>query len=268
MLRFKDYIEIEAENWSTIKSLAKSPLQYLYDKTHRREDTVGLACGRAIHTAVLEPEKFESEYIVFPGKTRRGKEWDAFKEEHAGKATILKANERDDALAAAEAVKRHPDVAAFMKDGVSEQSFKWVDDATGLTCKCRVDWIGGVLFDLKSTGDIHERKFGNIAARLMYHGQIAMYADGAGHAGPVYIVAVEGDAPHDVSVFEVTADALYAGRELYQGFLKQIVECRAAGAWPGRHTKIVDLELPRYVFEDDEQEDGTAVVVTDDEEAA
>lgn len=267
MLRFAQYIELPGENWSHIKSMAKSPLQYLHDKTHRREDTTTLAYGRAIHTAVLEPEKFDSEYVVFPGKTRRGKEWDAFKEEYAGRATILKADERDAALAAADAVRKHPEVAAFMKDGVSEQSFKWIDDATGLTCKCRVDWIGGVLFDLKSTNDIHERRFGNIAARLMYHGQVVMYADGAGHTGPVYIVAVEGDAPHDVTVFEVTADALYAGRELYQGFLKQIVECRKTNVWPGRHSKIVDLELPRYVFEDD-QEDGTAVVVSDEEDAA
>jgi hypothetical protein len=247
--------------------MAKSPLQYAHDKTHKREDTVGLACGRAIHTALLEPEKFDAEYIVFPGKTRRGKEWDAFKEEHSGRATILKATERDAALFAADAARKHADVAAFMKEGVSEQSFKWLDDVTELTCKCRVDWIGGVLFDLKSTGDIHERKFGNIAARLMYHGQIAMYSDGAGHTGPVYIVAVESDAPYDVSVFEVTADALDAGRELYQGFLKQIVECRKTNVWPGRHTKIVELELPRYVFEDENQEDGTAVVVSDEEEA-
>jgi exodeoxyribonuclease VIII len=264
VLRFKEYVELEGENWSTLKEMGRSPLHYKYRKDHPREDSVTLAKGRGIHTAVLEPEKFDSEYVIFPGKTRKGKEWDAFKEEHAHQ-TILKADERDKVWGAAEAVRRHPEVKALMRSGVSEQSYKWIDVESQLQCKCRVDWIGSALFDLKSTGDVDDRKFGNIAARLMYYGQLAMYRDGAGHRSKVFIVAVEGEPPHDVSVFSVPEDALFAGQELYKGFLKRVVECRASGVWPGRYPEVTELSLPRYVYEDDELEDGESVIVEDDE---
>lgn len=267
MLRFKEYVDIKAEHWSTLKNLAKSPLHYLYAKQNPTEDTVSLARGRGVHTAVLEPEKFDFEYIIYPGKARRGKEWDAFKAEHVNQ-TILKADERDKVLAAADAVRRHPEVKALMRSGVSEQSFKWLDEESGLTCKSRVDWIGDALFDLKTTGDVDQRRFGNVAARLMYHGQVGMYSDGAGHRGDIFIVAVEAEPPYDVAVFRVTEDALYAGRELYRGFLKLAAECHRTNLWPGRFPRIVDLELPRYVFEDEDQEDGTSVVITDEEEVA
>ena len=266
-LRFAEYLAIEGhENWSNLKNMARSPLHYFYGKQHQREDNTTLARGRGVHTATLEPEKFDSEYVIFPGKTRRGKEWDAFKEEHAD-TTILKAEERDKVWAAAEAVRRHPEARALMRSGVSEQSYKWIDAESQLPCKCRVDWVGDVLFDLKSTGDVEARKFGNIAARLMYHGQLAMYADGSGHRGKVFIVAVEAEPPHDVCVSEVDEDALLAGRELYTGMLKRVVECRASGVWLGRYPERTVLSLPRYIFEDDEQEDGTSVVVETEEDA-
>jgi hypothetical protein len=266
MLRFKEYVEIKAEHWSTLKHMGVSPLHYKHARENPTEDTVTLACGRGIHTALLEPEKFDDEYVIFPGKTRRGKEWDAFKIEHANR-TILKAAERDRVLAAADAVRKHPDVQAFMRNGVAEQSVKWVDEESGLTCKSRIDWLGEVLFDLKSTSEVDQRKFGNLAARMLYHGQVGMYSDGAAHRGPVYLVAVEAEAPHDVAVFRVTDDALFTGRELYRDLLKKVAACNTSGVWPGRFPGVVDLELPAYVYEDD-QDDGTSVVVDDDEEAA
>jgi len=264
---FEEYLAIDAQNFSLLKEMAKSPLHYLYRTKNQLEDSTVMAKGRAIHTAVLEPELFMSEYVVFIGKTRRGKEWDAFSEEHKDK-TILKVDEAEKVLAAAAAVKRHPEVIKLMKKGKPEQSFTWKDEKTGLKCKCRVDWLGDELFDLKSTSTVDARFFGNQVARMLYYAQVAMYRDGAKHAGPVLIIGVEVEPPFDVGVYELTEDDLFAGQELYQGFLQRVVECKKSGQWPGRYPERQKLEMPRYVFEDEDQEDGTAVVVTDDEEAA
>jgi exodeoxyribonuclease VIII len=257
---FEEYLAIRAQNFSLLKEMAKSPLHYKFRSENPREDSTGLARGRAIHTAVLEPEMFMREYVIFPGKTRRGKEWDEFALANADK-TILKNDEYDKAWAAAAAVRRHPEVQALMRDGVSEKSFTWKDKGTGLKCKCRVDWIGNALFDLKSTSDVHERIFGRLAARMLYHAQAAMYFDGSKHKGPAYIIAVEAEPPHDVAVFELTEDDLLAGRETYQGFLRQVKECRESGVWPGRYPEKTRLALPKYVFEDEGQGDGSFEIV-------
>lgn len=260
---FDEYLAIEGQNWSLLKEMVKSPLHYLYRTKNPLEDSAGLAKGRGIHTAVLEPELFVSEYVVFTGKTRRGKEWDEFSETHKDK-TILKVDEAEKVLAAAAAVKRHPEVINLMKTGRPEQSFTWKDKKTGLKCKCRVDWLGDAMFDLKSTSTVEARLFGNLVARMMYYAQLAMYRDGCGHKGPVYIVGVEVEPPHDVAVYQLSEDDLYAGQELYQGLLERVVECKKSGQWPGRYPEKQMLEMPRYVFEDEDMEDGTSEVVEEE----
>lgn len=261
-----DYFAIDACNWSTVKEMGKSELHYQHRLANPLEDSVSLAKGRAIHTAVLEPKRFVLDYVIFEGKIRRGKEWDAFKEQHANK-TILKVEEYDKSWAAAEAVLKHPVARELLEKTEREKPITWRDSATGLVCKCRVDAIGASLIDLKSTTDVDARKFGNLAARLMYHGQMAMYRDGTGHKGEVFIIAVEVEPPYDVAVFEVTDDALYAGQELYTSFLKRVKAGRDSGLWPGRYPNRTELVLPRYAYEDEEQEDGTAVVVDHEEDA-
>lgn len=260
----KEYFMMDGVNWSSLKEMAKSPLQYKYRLECPREDVAMFVRGRAVHTAVLEPKRFLTDYVLFPGKIRRGKEWDAFAEEHADK-TILKVDEYDKAWAAAEAVMRHPEARALLERTEREKTFTWRDEKTGLLCKCRVDAIGGALVDLKSTGDIDARCFGNRSARLMYHGQLAMYGDGAKHAGDKFIIAVESEPPHDVAVFEVNGDAYYAGQELYQGLLAGLSVCMKTNTWLGRYPMKQVLELPRYVF-DEEQEDGTFQVVEEAEQ--
>lgn len=44
--------------------------------------------GTYLHTGILEPHKLSKEIAIYPGKTRAGKEWTAFKAKHAGKMII------------------------------------------------------------------------------------------------------------------------------------------------------------------------------------
>src|SRR5579859_2945844 len=107
---FVDYQKIEAEHWSALKHMAKSPKQYRHARDHQSEDTIGRLKGRGTHTAVLEPQRFLLDYALFRGKVRRGKEWEAFKEVH-NEDNILKRGEYEHCLSVAKSVQEHPAAA-------------------------------------------------------------------------------------------------------------------------------------------------------------
>jgi exodeoxyribonuclease VIII len=249
---FAKYFKIKAVNWTLLKEMARSPLHYEHRRLNPREDSVGLARGRAVHTAMLEPELFAQEYVVYTGGRRQGNAWEEFEAAYDG-YTILKQDEYDKAMFAAKAVRKHPEAASIVKGCKYEKTFQWVDKPTKLKCKCRVDGIGDALFDLKTTGNVDTRIFGNLAARMLYHGQLAFYNDGSKHKGDVYIIAVEAEPPHDVGVFKLGEDELLIGREMYQAFLARVRECTDSGIWPGKYPERQRLSLPRYAYGDDEE---------------
>lgn len=274
---FADYCAIKAEHWTGLKEMQRSPLHYKYRKDNERVDTKAFARGRAGHTAVLEPRRFLLDYAVWDKKNdegkvkqRRGKEFDSFAA-MCGSKTILTVEEYETALAIGDAVRAHPVAAEVLKGAKHEQSIAWTDEATGLPCKSRIDAIGGWLADLKTTSKgVDPRVFGNAAAKYGYVPQLAMYSDGwlavTGERPPVCIVAVEAEPPYDVAVFEIDEDKLYMGQQIYRGLLEQVAICRQANAWPGRCPESVPLELPAWVYEEDEQE-MTATVVEENVDA-
>jgi exodeoxyribonuclease VIII len=268
---FADYLKKEAVNFSTLKYMDKSPLHYQHALRFPREDSTSLLKGRAAHTAVFEPDEFGRVYAVYKGKIRRGKDWDAFKAVHP-EDSILKLDEYNQALAIRDAVRNHPVAGMILLGGYAEQSIEWTDQLTGIRCKARLDWYNDIaLADLKGTGSVDARWFGSLAARMKYHAQAAFYSDGlvaaTGRRPPPKLIAVETNPPYDCAVFPLSDDDLFAGTETYQGWLKRVVECRESGVWPGRYPVEEPLCLPRYVFEDEDQEDGTSMVVEEEEAA-
>lgn len=269
-MNFPDYIAVEAEHWSGLREMQKSPLHYQYRKQNERADSKTLARGRAAHTAVLEPERFMLDYACYKGKIRRGKEWDAFKAAHPNE-TILTVAEYQTAIAIGKAVRAHPVASKILATAKVEQSITWTDKDTGLKCKSRLDVIGSRLGDLKSSKNIDVRQFANIAAKFGYIPQLAMYSDGwlevTGERPPACIIAAEHDPPHDVAVFPLDEDQLYMGQEIYKGLLQQVAICKQSGIWNGRYPDEEPMVLPAWMYDDDEQE-LTAKVVDEEEEAA
>jgi exodeoxyribonuclease VIII len=257
-----DYSKIDGVNWSLLKHLRDSGLAYQHALQNPREDTEALALGRLTHTLVFEPALFASEYVIWEGGTRRGKEWEAFKAENEGR-TIFKPDEIDTAVQMAEAVKRHPLVQPYLDGGEFEATIQWTDDSTGLKCKARPDWLQPhrrALVDLKTTRSIEARYFGNAAARFGYHCQLAHYQAGVRAAlgwSPevVALVAVEKVAPYDVAVFRLMEDDLYAGASEVAELLQKLRAYTDAQTWPGRYVEEQALQLPAWLFLDDEEVD-------------
>lgn len=257
------YLSSPGINWSTLRWMRESPLMYHYRLTAPQRDTTALVLGRATHTLVFEPATFAAEYAIWEGD-RRGKEWAEFKAEHQGQ-TIVKQTDIDVCIAMADAVRQHPLVQPYLEDGRFEVPLHWTDQGTGLACKGKPDWLVDdrrVLIDFKTTRSINGRRFGAEAARFGYHCQLAHYRAGLVHAlgwpieaVRVFIVAVEKEPPHDVAVFELSLDDLYAGAEEVAELLRAVKACREAGRWPGRYVEEQALQLPAWVMMDDDDAD-------------
>jgi hypothetical protein len=241
-----NYLAIRAINWSTLKHMRVSPRHYLHALTAPHADTTSRAMGRALHTLVLEPQKFDAAYVVFDGD-RRGNAWKDFQALHEGK-TILRAVEYD-------TVRRQADAARpLLPPGEVEQVLRWTDPATGLQCKGIADHVGaGGLIDLKGTGrlDMFER----LAVRDGFAHQLAFYRralnDGKpGGDMPCRLLSVETLAPHDVALLTLSPTLLdWADREL-SALLARVAACQDSGIWPGRYPDGGTLELPVWMSGD------------------
>jgi hypothetical protein len=65
-------------------------------------------------------------------------------------------------------------------------------------------------------------------------------------------VAVEKAAPYDVAVFTLTEDDLHAGHTEVSELLLRLKAHREADQWPGRYTEEQALQLPAWLFSDDD----------------
>jgi exodeoxyribonuclease VIII len=265
-MTWDDYVKLAGLNWSTLKHMAVSPLHFQHACTFKRKDSDALALGRATHCAILEPERFAAEVVVFDG-TRRGKEWDAFKAENA-RRTILKPDDFDYCIGMRDAVRANPQAMAYLERGRAEVPIEWVDKETGQRCKSRLDWVSTsspAIVDLKTARSIDSRAFGAQAARLMYHGQLAFYSRGwsevTGEIPPVVIIAVESEPPFDVGVFTLDPEeALYAGWKLCRDLIDRVAECKSVNCWPGRYSRETELDLPSWAFDEEDRGELTATV--------
>jgi hypothetical protein len=256
------YYRARGANWSTLKHLRESALHYRYLRDMPSKTTPAMALGRATHTLVFEPEKFNEEYAIWEGGDRRGTAWKEYQEANEGRI-IFKPAEIDIAVQISDAVRRHPLVQPYLVDGVFEQPVFWTDPDTGIACKAKPDWMQPerrVLVDLKTTQSIHARRFGAQAASFGYHLQCAMYAMGIEGAlgwkpAKVCIIAVESKPPYDVAIFEIDRETLMLAEVEVKELLMQLKACRTADSWPGRYIEEQALQLPAWVYGSDDEDD-------------
>jgi hypothetical protein len=251
---FDEYRAIKAVNWSRLKKIATSPLHYLHGLTAPDEDTPSKILGRAVHAAVLEPERLDDDYAVFDGAVRRGKDWDTFKAANADR-TILKADEFALARSCGEAVRNHPRARAYLElVGEAEKTITWTDEVTGLPCKARLDlFTPGVLGDLKTARTIAKLPFLKQAKWLGYDGQLAHYRMGCRANGldvqKVVLIAVENSAPFDVGVFVWDEERLLVAEQEVRALLDRLAECIQTRTFPGQHPDEVLVEADNVVGE-------------------
>lgn len=223
--------------------------------------------GKATHTAVLEPQRFAAEYVVWEA-ARNSNAWKAFKFEHEARGkTILTARQQETALLVAKAVRGHKLAGALLAEpGKAELSISWTHKRTGFQCKARIDWLCSALVDLKTTADPSPRLFSGTAARFGIHAQLAFYSAAlaaVGLSAPAKLIVAQSVEPYDVCVYSVSDEVLIHGEQRYETALDQLAECRRTGRWPGlAPDEEIPLHLPSWAMPDYEDGD-EAVTVTE-----
>lgn len=247
---------------SGLDLIAKSPLhywsRYINPDREPRLPTPAMITGTAIHTAVLEPERFASEYLVAPAvdkRTKAGKEiFDAFVLEcEAKEATPISVNDLEVCNNISDVVRRHHTAQELLKTGAAEVSMFWEDEQTGVLCKCRPDWMGDgrIVVDLKSTVDASPEGFLKSAFNYRYWVQAAWYVDGIHKAtgtkpDAFVFVAFEKEAPYACGFYYATDEMIEAGRQEYRRLLDTYADCLKHKNWHGYSPELQPLAMPAW----------------------
>lgn len=230
---------------SHLKAMGRSPAHCYHSMAHDFEPSLAMRIGSAVHSMILGGP----DVIVFPGKVRRGKEWDAFESINAD-SIIVTAKEKIKAERMAESVRSHRLAAQLLyaPDTVYETTILW--DQNGRARRCTPDAMSkSHLVDLKTCRIGQPGKFQWDAIRMGYHAQLSDYRSAMesqnGYAPrDVYIVSVESSEPYVTAVYEMTSGALEMGDRLCRGWLELLLACEESRSWPGYCDSAIKFEVP------------------------
>jgi hypothetical protein len=211
---------------------------------HKDAESYAIERGSAVHAIIFGTKPV----CGYPGATRRGKEFDKFVADHPNHE-ILTMAEYDKAQRMVEAV-RSCKIAEPLLKGIHEETllFRWM----GLECRATPDNRGtDFLTELKTSASAEPNKFLWHARRMHYHAQMRFQGYACEKHGQRikdhWIVCVESEAPHPVTVFHVEPEALEEGDKLLTLWAERLKASEAAGQFPGYIDCAVPLVWPKDI---------------------
>jgi len=258
-----------------------SPLHYLTEKENPPPATPAMIIGSALHCLVLEPERFDQEYIkddapkkptsaqinaktITPKTQAQIEVYDQWQAAAFGK-TIIKDKPGKDPFwepgdwatlhNIRDAVRAHP-VASILLDpdqGWAEKSMYWMDKEIGRLCRGRVDFFNeahGVAVDLKTAASARYSDFIRAVSDYRYHVQEQMYLAGLKAAKvPVQafvFVVVEKKPPYAIGIYTLDKEAKHIGHAMWRQDMRTFDECKKNDEWPCYPSEVRDLILPPW----------------------
>ena len=234
----QEYSQAEGIRRSDLYTIiSKTPMHFLYESTHPKEDTPALLFGRATHKMILEPETFFDEFVEGIRVDRRTKEgkaaWTDFVAS-AGDRDVITPEDMEILREMKKAIDADPIASMFLK-GEHEQSFFWTDATTGERCKVRPDCITEVdgktyIVDYKTTDSCANGAFERSVRKYGYKFQSGMYREGYFQctfkdAGFVF-VAQEKSAPYAVRVYMCSEEFINEGYNQFREAIGIYHDCK------------------------------------------
>lgn len=126
----KEYHESDGISKSSLSKMSISPEYFKWYQENPQEKKTDLVFGSAFHKAILEPDGFDSEFVIIPCCDRRTKEGKAiyaqFQERSIDKDAIT-SDEWAQICAMREKVLQNPYAVALLKGDI-ETSYYWTDE--------------------------------------------------------------------------------------------------------------------------------------------
>jgi hypothetical protein len=200
---------------SMLKSMARGWRTFEAEhitKTAPRKETPAMALGTAVHTALLEPGRFDAEYAACPPECsdKRTKAYKTWAESIDDMKVLLQ--EDVAAIKSIEESVRRDDFASQLlaADGHIEKSLEWIEN--DVLCRMRFDKIAGPFcIDIKTCQDATPEAFAKTIASYRYDLQASHYlsgltSNGIGWGMRFVFIAVETASPYRVRCYEMCDD--------------------------------------------------------------
>jgi len=251
---------------------SRSPAHLKAELDNPSPPTRAMLRGAALHTAILEPERFAASYCWLEDeidrRTKDGKaRWADFKAKAAadGKEILgwdeaegkFYRSDVDVVLSMQAKLAREPLLRSVLSQGrgACEATYCWDEETAKL--RCRFDRLnltsnGWVSIDLKGVSDARHSAFQRSIVTYGLHFQAAMYSDGfEALRGEKLIswvyLAYETEPPYEFAFYVADNSILELGRELYRKALGDLLECQRSGVWPGFSARgLQSIGLPMW----------------------
>ncbi len=253
-----EYLAFPALNSSVIvDGHLQSMLQLQYVWEHGIPDTDLMQFGRMVHCLLLEPSEFESRYRSWEGRRQGNAYKDFYAEAVLAGAEVVRAEgtySLASALEASQSFLRDGRVQKLISAGQAEQTVLATE--CGLQCKSRLDWVSTsehVLTDLKTTGRIERRAFGQIFHAKCYDLKLGLYRrwlnSVTNDCWPVEVIVLENKPPYDIAVRTVPDATLDRGVDLAMKVIEKVRQAIDTGVWPGvTGGEPEPLEVPNWAM--------------------
>ncbi|MEQ1969817.1 PD-(D/E)XK nuclease-like domain-containing protein [Xenorhabdus nematophila] len=255
----EDYHKDEAIGSTTIKAVSVSPANLYFNPFKGNKSS---QIGTAIHSALLEPDVFERDFILRGDiKTRASKEYKEILQ-YAGAEKILIGSEVETINKMIESAHRNTDFMDYVSaKGYSEVSMFATCPETGLNLKCRFDRLSDshpYPLDIKSCRDATERGFSQAFGKFHYHVQAAFYlyvlklVTGR-ELNQFCFFALENTAPYKNCMYYIGEDSLELGYKTMFESLHKLRECMDDESLrtEGMVLPSSEINVPAYLFDEE-----------------
>lgn len=243
---------------SLLRDFIRSPRLYRDQiETGVRNETDAMRLGTATHCFFLEPDRWQSEYVIKPADikftTKEGKAW---RDKNAGRSIIG----ADDVTILNRMLGRMPeDVRRLLLIG-NKYEVTVRNKLGDLDAQCRLDcWNreGNVIVDLKTISAIERIEKAiwqnRYDIQLRFYSQLVQVETGV---RPVArLVFIETAAPFRWKIVELDVDFNMMADMQICAALERLHACTRSGDWSDRSDQYMMASPPVWMREDEEDED-------------